>query len=45
MNRDDLLDKLEDIQEYNYSAYSGINEIMLHTREDISDLFFQLLKK
>jgi hypothetical protein len=43
MKRNELLDKLEEIQERNYSTYIGINEGMLHTREEIADLFFEQL--
>lgn len=43
MKRDELLDKLEEIQERNYAEFTGVNEGMLHTREDIADLFYEQL--
>jgi len=43
--REELMDRLQDIQEKNYSRFKGVNEGDLHTREDIADLFDAELKE
>ena len=43
MDRSDLLDKIEEIQHKNYNFFRGTNEAELHTREEIADLFFEII--
>ena len=45
MDRSDLMDKLEEIQNKNYNRFKGVNEADLATREDIADLFEKLLSE
>ena len=39
------MDKLEEIQNKNYTFFKGVNEADLATRKDIADLFEQLLNE
>jgi phage pi2 protein 07 len=41
MNRDQLLDKIEEITDKNYRTFRGTNEAELHTREELADLIEQ----
>jgi hypothetical protein len=41
MNREELLDKIEEITDKNYKTFRGTNEAELHTREEIADLIEQ----
>ena len=43
MNRQDLLDKLQEIQDRNYNTFKGSNEADLMIREEIADLMLPLL--
>ncbi len=45
MERHQLLDKIEQIQEANYSKFKGTNEAELHAREEITDLIYLLIKE
>lgn len=41
LNREDLMDKLEEIQLRNYRTFMGTNEANLMTREEIADLILK----
>ena len=41
MNRNQLLDKIEEITDKNYRTFRGTNEAELHTREELADLIEQ----
>ncbi|MFA5300881.1 MAG: hypothetical protein WC389_22040 [Lutibacter sp.] len=43
--RSDLIDKIEEIQNKNYNQFKGVNEADLATREEIADLFEQLMNE
>lgn len=43
MDRDKLLDQLQEIQDKNNETFAGFNEAELHTREDIADLIQKIL--
>jgi hypothetical protein len=45
MDRSDLMDRIQDIQDRNYDLFIGVNEADLATREEIADLFEILLKE
>ena len=44
MTREEILDKIEDIQDKNYNKFKGSNEAELHIREDVADLIEEMLK-
>lgn len=45
MERHELIDKIQEIQDKNYNLFKGVNEADLATREEIADLFEQILKE
>jgi predicted DNA-binding protein (MmcQ/YjbR family) len=45
MNREELMDKLEEIQDLNNKTFLGSNESDLHQREDIANLFESINKQ
>jgi len=45
MERYELMDKIQEIQDKNYTLFKGVNEADLATREDIADLFERLIKE
>lgn len=44
MTREEILDKIEAIQERNYNEFKGSNEVELHIREDVADLIEEMLQ-
>ena len=44
MKREEILSKIEAIQDKNYNEFSGSNEAELHIREDVADLIEDIMQ-
>lgn len=44
MKREEILDKIEAIQDKNYNEFNGSNEAELHIREDVADLIEEIMQ-
>lgn len=44
MKREEILSKIEAIQERNYNEFKGSNEADLHIREDVADMIEEILQ-